>query len=93
VKALLEELWQEGVKEFIWAGETQAKYLPDLVVDVANASCWLYVSHYTDQVRGGGKHLACVGEGDRGRLGHIGELTQLKGFKHTRWGARGGGGG
>ena len=50
VRTTLQYLWDEGLKEYIRAGQPNPKYLPQLVVDEANVACWISVLYYEDPV-------------------------------------------
>ena len=65
VHGILQELWEAGVEEYIKAGQPHVKYLPQLMVDEGNASCWISVMDYKDSVgRGGGRGGGSEGEGE-----------------------------
>ena len=89
VKVILQELWEAGVEEYIKAGQPHVKYLPQLMVDEGNASCWISVMDYKDSVgrgggRGGGSECRRAGwVGGAGRMrreGSRGERDNLTPF-------------
>ena len=79
VHGILQQLWEAGVEEYIKAGQPHVKYLPQLMVDEGNASCWISVMDYKDAVgRGGGR------EWNAGRLDGVGKrlMGRIRRKKH-----------